>query len=120
MKKIELFTKEEIESYGFIYEPDINKCKTGRIKSQYSTSTFQFNKLTHSKTVFELVPEKEAKEEIVFQIPYTHIHSIHVNIPEEEKDILFGHVHNKIWYTGHTRKPDPTDEEVENFLNRKK
>ena len=34
MSRIELFTKEEIEKCGFIYEPDITKCKTGKTRKR--------------------------------------------------------------------------------------
>lgn len=105
MKRIELFTKEEIESYGFIYEPDATKCKSGRIHTMYSTTGKDKEGIVQqSKTIFECRPEKEVKDEIAFLIHYKHINSIYVLIPDELP--CYDHVHNRVWFSGHTVKTE--------------
>jgi hypothetical protein len=108
MKRIELFTKEEIESYGFIYEPDDTKCKSGRVHTMYST-TFKDKdgSIQQSNTIFDLTPEKQVKDEIAFLIHYKHINSIYVLIPDELP--LYDHVHNRVWFSGHTPKTTSTE-----------
>jgi len=104
-KQIELFTKEEIEAYGFIYEPDITKCKMGKTRFHYNGSHIdKTGNVIHSPSVIELgqTTEKQLKEDVAFSIYYKYIHSIFVNIPET---IIFDHVHNKVMYLGHTSKP---------------
>ena len=44
---MELFTKEEIEKYGFIYEPDITKCKTRTTGPHYKCNYYKDGKFTH-------------------------------------------------------------------------
>ena len=42
-----LFTKEEIEKYGFIYEPDATKCKTTKTGPHYKCNYYKDGKFTH-------------------------------------------------------------------------
>jgi hypothetical protein len=32
MKIVELITKEEFEKFGFVYEPDLSKCKSRKLR----------------------------------------------------------------------------------------
>jgi|ERR1035437_1875232 hypothetical protein len=119
--KIQLFTKEEIEKCGFIYEADISKCKTCKTKIHYNGSSIdKKGNVINSPSVIDTgcMTEKQLKEEVVFGIPYKYVNSIFVIFPDTIP--YFGHSHNKVMVSGHTRKPDPTDEEVEKFTNRNK
>jgi hypothetical protein len=116
-KRIEIFTIEEIEKYGFVYEPDKSKCKTGKIGTIYcDTGKNKDGTIHHSPSIFEWsgLTEKEIKEEIAFHIWYKNINSIFVKLYNY---CPFSHAHNRVMFSGHTVKPKPTDEEVEKFLN---
>lgn len=120
MKRIEIFTPEEIEKYGFIYEPDASKCKTGKISVIYSNSgkDEKTGLITHYPNIFESsgLSEKYIKDEISFHIFFTHIHSI---FSIEYDDFSFGHAHNRVMFTGHTKRDkEPTEEEIIKFINR--
>ena len=58
---MELFTKEEIEKYGFIYEPDVTKCKSLKLKSYIPKP--------------EMIDEAY-KVEVAKEIPFKHVHRV--------------------------------------------
>ena len=47
----ELFTKEEIEKYGFIYEPDVTKCKTTKTGPHYKCNYYKDDDLQFREVV---------------------------------------------------------------------
>jgi hypothetical protein len=46
----ELFAKEEIESFGFIFEPDKSKCKTLKTVFHFDCNYYKDNQWTYSNT----------------------------------------------------------------------
>jgi hypothetical protein len=46
---IELFTKEDIEKYGFIYEPDVTKCKSAKTGPHYKCNYYKEGKFTNTE-----------------------------------------------------------------------
>lgn len=77
---MELFTKEEIEKYGFIYEPDASKCKTTKTGPHYKCNYYKDGVFTDT-TVPVLTDEWKAMtaEVIKARMPrWTHLHSVFV------------------------------------------
>lgn len=110
MKIQELFTRKDIESYGFIYESDITKCKTGKTRIHYNGSYIdETGNLIHSESPVEsgYFTEKQFKDEVASEMFYKYINSIFVIIPDS---ISCEHVHNKVMFTGHTPKSVKTEE----------
>lgn len=56
-----LLTREEFEKHGFIYEPDVTKCKTRKLKLYVPAE--------------EMIND-EYRMEIVNQLPYQYIHEV--------------------------------------------
>jgi hypothetical protein len=73
----QLFTRQDIEKFGFIYEPDASKCKTIRIKSW----------------------PNESKQEIARNIYTKYVNSVFVN--ESIQPITGGHWDTKVMIKGH-------------------
>ena len=78
---MDLFTKEEIEKYGFIYEPDVTKCKTTKTGLHYKCNYYKDGAFTDT-TVPVLTDEWKAgtAEVIKCRMPqWTHLHSVFVH-----------------------------------------
>lgn len=84
----ELLTKDEIEKFGFIYEPDENKCKSRKLKLYVPSS--------------EMIDEGY-KLEIANQIPYKYVHKVvetpnpyegDPNFLTDPKVLVIGHTPN--------------------------
>jgi hypothetical protein len=77
---IELFTKEDIEKYGFIYEPDTTKCKTAKTGPHYKCNYYTDGVFTDT-TVPVLTDEWKTltAELIKVRMPrFTHLYSVFV------------------------------------------
>ncbi len=77
---MDLFTKEEIEKYGFIYEPDVAKCKTAKTGPHYKCNYYKDGVFTDT-TVPVLTDEWKAgtAELIKTRMPrFTHLHTVFV------------------------------------------
>jgi len=75
-----LFTKEDIEKYGFIYEPDSSKCKTTKTGPHYKCNYYKDGVFTNPGEP-ELSDEWKASaaEVIKARMPqWTHIHEVFV------------------------------------------
>lgn len=77
---MELFTKEEIEKYGFIYEPDETKCKTTKTGPHYCCNYYKDGKLTNpERPVLTEEWKARAAETIKARMPqWTYLHSVFV------------------------------------------
>jgi len=77
---MELFTKEEIEKYGFIYEPDETKCKTAKTGPHYKCNYYKDGVFTDTAGPVLTDEWKElVVEHIKSRIPqWTYFHSIFV------------------------------------------
>lgn len=76
-----LLTKEEIESVGFIYEPDVSKCHLTKIRMHFDCNYYKDGKWTERTTPTELTPEwKEyCKKAMLVDCHYwTHINKVFV------------------------------------------
>ena len=76
----ELLTKEEIEKYGFVYEPDVTKCKTGKLGIHYKCNYYKDGKFTNTEQP-EITDEWKigALKVIKMRMPaYKYIHSVFV------------------------------------------
>ena len=87
MKKIEIFTKEDIEKYGFIYEPDITKCQSLKLKLC----------VPESGTM-----DEDYKTEVANQIPYQYVHQVIESPNPYEGDPNFL-ADSKVIVVGHTK-----------------
>ena len=76
----QLFTKEEIEKYGFIYEPDATKCKTARPGPHYKCNYYKDGKFTNpEEPVLTDEWKAGATDVIKMRMPaYKYIHEIGV------------------------------------------
>ncbi len=83
-----ILTKEEIEKYGFIYEPDITKCKSRKLRLYVPKQ--------------ELIDE-EYKKEVANQIPYQYVHQVIETPNPYEGDPNFL-ADPKVLVKGHTQK----------------
>lgn len=76
----ELFTKEEIEKFGFIYEPDISKCKTSKTGLHYKCNYYKDGEFT-DPSVPILTDEWKSMAAGVIRTrnpQFTHLHSVFV------------------------------------------
>ena len=76
-----LLTKEEIESAGFIYEPDESKCHYRKIHMHFDCNYYKDGRWTERTTPLEITPEwKEACKKAMFIDCYywTHINKVFV------------------------------------------
>lgn len=115
VKKL-LFTKEDIEKSGFIYEPDVLKCKPYKCGLTYNTFTVNDGVVINYPPIYEdtqslgfSITKEEFLNSAVLWSPYTHVNSIYVNLPEAKDVVLEGmpkhfHGHPKVMICGHTRK----------------
>ena len=121
MKKVELLTtKEEIEKYGFIYEPDKSKCKSVRTAIIYTTFTVNDGILKVYPPVWECDTISGRNEVTVTKDQYmeglasrTHgmgfeyVNSFWAEIPESIDDLHMDsknyHGHPNITVTGHRK-----------------
>jgi len=55
----QLWTRKDIENYGFVYEPDVSKCKTLKLRLYVPVEIDDF-----------------FKQEIAKQIPYKYVHQV--------------------------------------------
>lgn len=76
----ELFTKEEIEKYGFIYEPDEKKCKTTKTGPHYKCNYYKDGVFLHPEDPVLTDEWKANTAEIIKKrmVPWTHLNSIFV------------------------------------------
>ena len=91
MNIVELLTKEEIESYGFIYEPDATKCKSRKLHL-YVPSNEMIN--------------DDYKLEIAKQITFKYVNRVYKapNPYEGDPDFLSD---PKVIVSGHTVSKNP-------------
>ena len=77
---IELFTKEEIEKYGFIYEPDVTKCKTMKTGLHYKCNYYKDGVFTDPTPPVLTDEWKEGTAEVikVRRPQFTHLNSVFV------------------------------------------
>jgi hypothetical protein len=77
---MELFTKEEIEKYGFIYEPDVTKCKTTKTGPHYKCNYYKNGEFTHPEQPVLTDEWKSGSAEVIkMRMPqWTHLHSVFV------------------------------------------
>lgn len=83
---MDLLTKEEIERFGFTYEPDATKCKSRKLRLYVPAK--------------ELIND-EYKAEIANQIPYQYVHKVIETPNPYEGDPNFL-ADPKVLVTGHT------------------
>jgi len=112
MKKIELFTKEELEkltnAYGFIYEPDNTKCKMGySIPIMWSTFYVRNGVVEYGQPGY--VGEESGNEDwVLMYIPIKYINDIYVDVFDQEDQNKLNdwnkNYHGHIWVkaSGHT------------------
>ena len=77
---MELFTQEEIIKYGFIYEPDVTKCKTSRSGLHYKCNYYKDGVFTDpEQPVLDEEWKSGTAEVIRARMPnLTHLHSVFV------------------------------------------
>ena len=77
---MELFTKEEIEKYGFIYEPDVIKCKTTKTGPHYKCNYYKDGKFTNTEQPVLTDEWKTGVAEVIkMRMPdWKHLHSVFV------------------------------------------
>lgn len=77
---MELFTKEEIEKYGFIYEPDVTKCKTRKTGPHYKCNYYKNGEFTHPEQPVLTDEWKSGSAEVIkMRMPqWMHLHSVFV------------------------------------------
>ena len=82
---MDLLTKEEIQKFGFTYEPDATKCKTRKLR------------LYVPKVI-----DDDYKDEVANEIPYQYVHRVWEtpNIYEGNPNYL---ADPKVLVTGHTK-----------------
>jgi hypothetical protein len=81
MNIIELFTPEEIEKYGLIYEPDETKCKTMSTKVHYGSFDVDENGVLHgpyTPKFGEEYSEENYKKHIAEMCYFKCVHSFFV------------------------------------------
>lgn len=81
-----IFTREDIERFGFIYEPDKDKCKSHKLR-----------------WCVPRVIDEEFKKSIVDDVVFTHIHEVKKTENPYEGDPNFL-ADPKVLVIGHTRK----------------
>lgn len=79
----EIFTKRDIENFGFTYEPDSSKCQTRKLRLYVPSKIDYF-----------------FKQEIAKQIPYKYVHKVWETPNSHEGDLNFL-ADSKILVTGH-------------------
>lgn len=115
MKCVQLFTKDEIEKYGFIYEPDESKCKTGKCGTVYTT----YYRIRGSAS-FKVYPPSfennlgftrdDFQQDVANRLYYKYVNSIFAHIPEDaecnngvdESELSDFHAHVRVSFKGHT------------------
>jgi hypothetical protein len=118
-KIIDIFTPEEIESYGerygFVYEPDATKCKPVTIKYHWASADVVDGVIRASyRTYSPEFPEEVVKNGICLDIVFKHVHRIcyfdmHDGEVSEEYKSIPGHsVHmdQRVTVFCHTRFTD--------------
>ena len=119
MRRLELFTKEDIESYGFIYEPDNSKCRAGSAKVMHSTFYVKDGVVDYGGPgagEHDLMMDKENRDLAAACIGHKYIHSVFVDVfTQEDQEPLNDwnknyHGHMRVGYRGHTLY---TEEEME-------
>lgn len=111
MKRLELFTKEDIESYGFIYEADDSKCKTRSAKVMYGTFYVKDGIVDYGGPgagEYDLMMDKANRDLVAICIGHKYIHSVFVDVfTQEDQEPLNSwnknyHGHMRVGYCGHT------------------
>lgn len=87
MKTIQIFTKEDIEKFGFVYEPDETKCKIRKIAPLYSSFDTENGIVVRSGAVVsnEGFVEEDFKQEIIYwgqETNFKYINSIYGMVAE--------------------------------------
>jgi hypothetical protein len=109
MKRLELFNKSEIEKMGFTFEPDVNKCKCGFIKTMFATFYVKDGIVSYEHSIKNFFDVGYDKTWIANHLYFKYINSIHVDLFEQEDhDKLIDcqnnyHGHIRIKICGHTR-----------------
>lgn len=77
---MELFTKEDIKKYGFIYEPDATKCKVAQTGPHYKCNYYKNGEFTNSEQPVLTDEWKSSSAEVIkMRKPqWTHLHSVFV------------------------------------------
>ena len=114
--RIHIYTKEDIERFGFIYEPDETKCKTGKIKVFYGGFHQKDGKITPQpfrREWDQVCPEEDYKKFIVDAIYLKYINDVFVVDPEPIPGM--DNFHGDVWVmiSGHTRIKSKGEEEYE-------
>lgn len=85
MKTVNLFTKEEIEEGGFVYEPDVDKCLKMLTPFVYSSVDVEGENIKLSfkiKTDEEEPTERQWKNYVSSCIKCKYVHSIFISLDE--------------------------------------
>ncbi len=107
-RKIDIFSKEEIEAQGFIYEQDETKCKYGKTKAHFDCNYFKNGEFLDEDKVEEYIDETwkklcwstKLKPDLEGR-KITHIHSIFVPSISPPKDNTHGVMCRWVMYLGH-------------------
>jgi hypothetical protein len=108
MKKIDLLTtKEEIEKYGFVYEPDKSKCISVNTAVLYTTFTVN-NGILKVYTPAPTDQYIESLSQRTHSMGIESVNSFWVNLPESVDDLHNDaqteyHAHPRIYVTGHRK-----------------
>lgn len=111
MQRIELFTKEDIESYGFIYEIDDSKCRMSSAKVIYGTFYVKDGIVDYGGSgvgEYDFMMDKATRDLAASCIGCKHIHSIFVDIfTQADQELLNNwnknyHGHMRVAYRGHS------------------
>ncbi len=107
MKRVHLFTKEDIERFGFIYEPDVTKCQTGHIKVFYAGFCQRNGKIFPDMKEwgpeFWKGSEEEYKNQIAEFIYLKYLNDVFVVEPEVIEGMDNFHGDAWVMISGHTR-----------------
>ena len=119
MTRRSLFTEEELLSlaskYGFVYEPDSSKCKSGYDgKVMFITFYVKDGVVDYGEPGFGATSPYE-KEWVLSYTPVKHVHDVYINLFDQEDQNKLNdwnknyHGHVRVKVVGHTLF---TDEEL--------